>query len=248
MMSTAFGPSDLSGVKVLVVDDDADTRDVYQQLLELCGASVTPASSASAGWEAFQDRSPDVVVSDIKMPGGSGYDLVRRIRARAASAGGLTPAIAVSASYGPEESLGAGFDAHLSKPVDPLRLVDVLRGFVREDKHTRSQWTVTHEPPDCAVLKFVGHPTANDMRAATTALAGLLETGRYRVVVDLRQITGFDLSVGNVAERIVWNVRDHITGATIVGGSFLARLVAKAACATLEVPCELVDHWRTETS
>ena len=97
--------------------------------------------------------------------------------------------------------------------------------------------------PDVAVLSFTGHPTADDMRAATRALASLLEPGRCHVVVDLRQITGFELSVGSVAERTVWNVERHIAGATIVGGSLLARLVAKTACTALRISCAYVDSW-----
>ena len=78
---------------------------------------------------------------------------------------------------------------------------------------------LSERPPDVAMLTFVGHPTANDMRAATVELAKLLEIAPRHVVVDLRDVHDFDLSVGSVAERATWRVRRQIVRATIIGGS-----------------------------
>src|SRR5262245_7068603 len=100
--------------------------------LELCGARVTTAASGNAGWRQFQASRFDLVISDIEMPDGDGYELIRRIRSLPADAGGLTPAIVVSGSRGVEDSLGVGFHVHLVKPADPLELVDIARGFVCE--------------------------------------------------------------------------------------------------------------------
>ena len=178
------------------------------------------------------------------MADGTGFQLVRRIRALSADEGGLTPAIAASSSASPEETLGAGFHAHLDKPADLLDLVEVVHSFVCERNESRATWTLSESPPNIALLTFVGHPTAADMHAATAALAKLLEVAARHVVVDLREVDGFDLSVGSVAERTTWRVRRQIAGATIVGGWFLlARLIAKAACVTLGTPCSFVNDW-----
>ena len=228
---------------MLIVDDDTDMISAYTELFELFGATVTTATSGNGGWRSFETIKPDVLLSDIQMPDGDGYSLVRQIRSLSAEAGGLTPAIAISAAGSAEQSLDAGFDAHLTKPVNPLELTELVRSFVHEHGRSRAHWTLTEPSSGCVVLKFVGHPTADDMRGATRALSKALEPGARHVVVDLRSITGFELSVGNVAERAMWSVRNHIAGATIVGGSFGARLVAKAACAVLGTPVEFVERW-----
>jgi CheY-like chemotaxis protein len=233
----------LSGIRLLVVDDHADTRELYRFLLTWSGASVMTAESGNTAWHRFQDHRPDLVLSDIHMPDGDGYELVRRIRALPAEDGGLLPAIAASGGATPERSLEAGFHAHLEKP-DGLRgLVDVVHSFVCEGTDSRATWKLDESLPDIALLMFVGHVTSDEMRSATVALAALLETASRHVVVDLRELKGFDLSVGSVAERTTWRVRRRIAGATIVGGSWLARLVAKAACITLGTPCSFVEDW-----
>jgi len=237
------GQGVLAGVDVLVVEDNDDAREMFTVLFELSGATVAAAASGNAGWQAFQRDPPDLVISDLSMPNGDGYELVQRIRALPADEGGLTPAIAMSATDGPEASLAAGFHAHVVKPTSTLSLVDIVRSFVRDGAETRSTWTLTTSPPNLATLTFTGHPTAHDMRAATTTLAKTLEASMCHVVVDLRRISGFDLSVGSVAERTVWHVRRNITGATIVGGSFLARLVANAACVVLGISCTFAESW-----
>jgi CheY-like chemotaxis protein len=243
MGDSPFGRSALSGVNVLVVEDCEDARELLRDLLVLCGASVTTAASGAEGWRMFRAVEPDLVISDLQMPDGDGYELVRRIRSLPSGRGGLTPAIAMSGTGGPEESLAAGFHVHLVKPLDPLGLIDVIRGFVRERGETRSTWALTTLERDIVLLSFAGHPTSDDMRAATRALAKVLEATPRHVVVDLRQITGFDPAVGSVAERTTWNVRRKILGATIVGGPLLARLVAKAACVGLGTSCNLVESF-----
>jgi CheY-like chemotaxis protein len=233
----------LSGITLLVVDDDLDTRELYQLVLAWSGASVMTAESGNTGWHRFRDHRPHLLISDVHMPDGDGYDLVRRIRALPAEDGGLLPAIATSGAASPEQSLEAGFHAHLDKPPCMTGLVDLVSSFVREGSSSRATWTLTESLPNIALLTFVGHVTADDMRGATVALAMLLETAARHVVVDLRELDGFDLSVGSVAERTTWRMRRRIAGATIVGGSWLARLVAKAACVTLGTSCAFVDDW-----
>jgi len=122
-------PEDLAGLHVLVVDDDADTREGLCLALEVNGARVTPAESATAALAALARRVPDVIVSDIGMPGGTGLDLMRSVRSQF----GAVPAIAISGYASREDreaALDAGFVEHLAKPVDPGILLNELRRLV----------------------------------------------------------------------------------------------------------------------
>jgi CheY-like chemotaxis protein len=122
--------ADLTGVRVLVVDDEVDARELFAMVLESCGAAVTIAASAAEAFAALRRERPDVLVSDIGMPGEDGNSLIRRVRALAASEGGATPAVAVSAFAGAEHrarALASGFDLHVAKPFEPVALVAVVR-------------------------------------------------------------------------------------------------------------------------
>jgi PAS domain S-box-containing protein len=119
----------LLGTKVLVVDDDADARELLRSILAQSGASVRTAGSAAEALEQFESRQPDVLVSDIGMPGRDGYDLIRHIRARSSESGGHVPALALTAfarSDDRRRAIGAGFHMHLAKPVEPAELVTVV--------------------------------------------------------------------------------------------------------------------------
>jgi CheY-like chemotaxis protein len=116
----------LKGVRVLVVDDEADAREVAALVLERCGASVSMAASAKEAFAIVMDGAPDVLVFDIEMPEEDGYSLVRRIKALPEDMGGDTPAIALTAHAGAQDRgrlLIAGFSRHVPKPFDPLDLV-----------------------------------------------------------------------------------------------------------------------------
>jgi CheY-like chemotaxis protein len=105
------------GMRVLLVEDDRDARELLQFVLERCGAEVMAAGSVGEALEMIDRRRPSVVVSDIAMPGGDGYELIERIRARGLS----IPAVALTAFSRPhdrERALSAGFQAHLTKPVE----------------------------------------------------------------------------------------------------------------------------------
>jgi PAS domain S-box-containing protein len=120
----------LAGVHVLLVDDDRDSLALAAAALEQSGARVTRAESSGDALAAMDRGVPDVVVSDIGMPGGDGYALLRRIRARPLDAGGSVPAVALTAyamESDTERSRDAGYQVHLSKPVDPLALTRVVR-------------------------------------------------------------------------------------------------------------------------
>lgn len=119
----------LSGLHVLVVDDDADTLEAVRHLLEQAGARVSTAATAADAFQALAVEPPDVLLSDIGMPGEDGISLIRRIRGLDPDHGGLVPAAALTAytqASDRERALGAGFQAFLAKPVDPLELAEAV--------------------------------------------------------------------------------------------------------------------------
>ncbi len=119
----------LDGVKVLVVDDNADTCDLLATIFTGEGAVTSAALSAREALERFDRFRPDVLVSDIAMPGMSGYDLVRRLRQRARAEGGAVPAVALTAYArlaDRDRALAAGFQAYLCKPANPAELVTTV--------------------------------------------------------------------------------------------------------------------------
>jgi signal transduction histidine kinase/CheY-like chemotaxis protein len=123
---TPYTPSDLSGIRVLVVDDQDDALDLIRRVLTDCEAEVFTASSAAEALALVEAHRPRVLLSDIGMPGTDGYELLRRVRALGADRGGRVPAIALTAFARSEDrtrALRAGFLVHLSKPVDPSELV-----------------------------------------------------------------------------------------------------------------------------
>jgi two-component system, chemotaxis family, CheB/CheR fusion protein len=115
----------LSGLRVLVVDDDPETLEAVSEMLRLNGAEVVAARSAADALRAAQESRLQVIISDIAMPGTDGYSLIRAIRALPARQHAAVPAIALTAAAGPdgrERSLEAGFQEHFEKPVDIGRL------------------------------------------------------------------------------------------------------------------------------
>jgi PAS domain S-box-containing protein len=130
----AASESEIDGLKVLVVDDDRDARDLVRRFLEECRAQVTTAGSAAEAAGLVQNGRYDVLVSDIGMPGEDGHALLRRIRALDAAHGGNIPAIALTAYARPEDrvkAVRAGFQMHLAKPVEPAELVAVVASVAR---------------------------------------------------------------------------------------------------------------------
>lgn len=136
----ASDPADLQGVRVLVVDDEPDSNAAVQAVLVRCGAEVRVAASAQQALEIFGRWRPDVLVSDIGMPGEDGYSLIAKVRGRAPEAGGDVPALAVTAYARGEDgvrTLAAGFQAHLAKPIEPSELgaaVVRLASLAREQR------------------------------------------------------------------------------------------------------------------
>lgn len=128
-------PSALSNLQILVVDDAADTREFITTALEQYGARVTAVASAAEALEAVKQLQPDVLVSDIGMPGENGYSLIRKLRDIEAQLGcGQIPAVALTAYARSEDraaAIAAGFQIHVRKPVDPAQLAAVVANITR---------------------------------------------------------------------------------------------------------------------
>ena len=123
------GGLDLGGVKVLVLDDEADARALVKRLLEDRGALVRVAGTVEEALRLLGEEKPDVLVSDIGMPGEDGYSLIRRVRALGAARGGDVPAVALTAYARAEDRMKAilaGFQMHVSKPVEPAELLTMV--------------------------------------------------------------------------------------------------------------------------
>jgi signal transduction histidine kinase len=128
-VSSAFLPTDLTGLNILVVDDQADALHLLSRVLGECGARVFTAQSASDALAIVAKDRLDMLVSDIGMPGMDGYELLKRVRALGADRGNRIAAIALTAFARTEDrtrALRAGFLAHVSKPVDPSELVATI--------------------------------------------------------------------------------------------------------------------------
>ena len=122
----------LNGVRVLLVEDDADTRDAIAAVLAACGAQVVAVGCGADALKALENETPDVLVSDIAMPGMDGQSLMRRIRERGARRGNI-PAIALTAYASPKDrtkALLAGYQIFLPKPCDPTELITLVAQLV----------------------------------------------------------------------------------------------------------------------
>jgi PAS domain S-box-containing protein len=119
----------LDGLRVLAIDDDVDALNLVATILGRAGATVDLCGTAAQGFDMLVTKPPDVLISDIEMPGEDGYSLIRRVRALDPVQGGHTPAIALTA-YGRREdrllAISAGFSMHVPKPVDPAELTTIV--------------------------------------------------------------------------------------------------------------------------
>ena len=130
-MHATNGNSNLSlrGLKILIVEDDADSRDMLETILEYHGAEVKTAENVAAGYAEFMREVPNVLISDVGLPEQDGYDLIRRIRQLPANKGGDVPAIALTGYVSLQDqarALSAGYHEHLPKPIDTDRLIGVV--------------------------------------------------------------------------------------------------------------------------
>jgi hypothetical protein len=113
-------------MRILVVDDEADSRDLLSAILTRCGGQVRCSESAAEAIQTFKDWQPDVLVSDIGMPVEDGYSLIKSLRKLKSKRAKLIPAVALTAYATGEDrtkALAAGFQMHLAKPIEPRALV-----------------------------------------------------------------------------------------------------------------------------
>lgn len=225
---------------MLLADDEQDVLELLGDMLAASGIEVLTAASGDEAFAKFVELRPDVLLSDVQMPGGSGVDLIRRIRALSPELGGLTPAIALSGAPKIDELFECGFHFVLTKPASSDKLITTIHSFVHDEDFGSDTWSVGFDE-NTLVVCLRGHVTGSDMRAATKVLVSLFEatSSGYHVVSDLRSLTSFTPSVGAVGQLDLWKVRSKIRSVRVVGGSHLARLVSRGACRVMGIPCEL---------
>jgi signal transduction histidine kinase/CheY-like chemotaxis protein len=138
--SAGWSKLSLAGVVALVIDDEPDARELVKAVLADAGAEVTMAASADEGLALIDTLLPDVIVSDIGMPGRDGYALMRDVRSLPAARGGKTPAVALTAFARSEDrtrAMQAGYQVHVSKPIEPDELVATVQALVAD--HGRAE-------------------------------------------------------------------------------------------------------------
>lgn len=131
--SSSVPSTPLAGLKVLVVDDEADTRNFLSFMFEEYGAFATAVASVDEALAVLEQAKPDILISDIGMSGQDGYTLIRKLRSLEPEKGGRIPAIALTAYTREEdrlEALSAGFQQHLSKPIDPNKLIAAVANIL----------------------------------------------------------------------------------------------------------------------
>jgi PAS domain S-box-containing protein len=141
----------LDGVRVLVVDDEADARELISTILEQRGARVTTVPSAVEALQSVQSFQPDVIISDIEMPAEDGYTLIKKIRELDPKEGGRTPAAALTAYARTEDrmrALMAGFQIHLPKPVEPAELIAVVANLAERTGKAASSTEIINSNGD----------------------------------------------------------------------------------------------------
>jgi CheY-like chemotaxis protein len=125
----SWGAADLSGTRVLVLEDDDDARDLLTFALRAAGCEVIAVTRVEDAFKALRQQLPHIIVSDVGLPTEDGYSFMRRLRRLDASEGGSLPAIALTAfttSADRDRAKEAGFDVHLSKP---MHFEDLFRAF-----------------------------------------------------------------------------------------------------------------------
>lgn len=135
-VETRLSAIDLSGLRVLVVDDELDTLEIVSLLLKRYGAEVRSTTSSVDALRVFDEWRPSVLISDLGMPGEDGFSLISKIRALAPEHGGETPALALTAYVREDDrvrSLAAGYEMHVRKPVEPRTLAEAVARLVKRN-------------------------------------------------------------------------------------------------------------------
>jgi CheY-like chemotaxis protein len=130
----------LKGLRVLLVEDNKDTRDMLQIMFEQQGVEITAVDSAVAALSAIKQIQPDVLVSDVGLPGEDGYELISKIRKLPPEQGGAIPAVALTGYTSLQDralAFDVGYQEHLAKPVDIDKLLELIKKLVIRDKFPR---------------------------------------------------------------------------------------------------------------
>jgi CheY-like chemotaxis protein len=138
--AAANGELSLQGLKILVVEDDEDSREMLETILRHHGAGVWTAENVENGFASFVSNKPDILISDVGLPEQDGYDLIRRIRRLSPEQGGQVPAIALTgyvSVHDQHEALNAGYDEHLSKPIDTDHLIGIIINLITKPNRFR---------------------------------------------------------------------------------------------------------------
>ena len=133
-------PVDLTGLRVMIVEDESSTREALSEVLNSFGAKTLPCSTVTEALAALEKFKPDVLVSDISMPGEDGYSLIRKIRDLGPERCGDVPSLALTAyatAGDVKRTLSAGFDSHMAKPFDSLRLGHAVAKLAKRSKGER---------------------------------------------------------------------------------------------------------------
>jgi CheY-like chemotaxis protein len=124
----------LAGLRILIVDDEEDAREVVSTIVGDAGAEVAAAASVQQALDLIDQWKPDVLISDIGMPGEDGYDLIRKVRALPPDQRGQIPAIALTAFARTQDRLkilSAGYQMHVGKPIEPLELITIVASVTK---------------------------------------------------------------------------------------------------------------------
>jgi CheY-like chemotaxis protein/anti-sigma regulatory factor (Ser/Thr protein kinase) len=200
----------LEGLRVLVVDDEPDSRDMVATVLELAGAEALVAGTAAEGLSILIRERPDVLLSDLEMPGEDGYSLVRRVRALPPDSGGLTPAAALTAYAGAEhrtKTLLAGFQLHVAKPVQPAELAAVVaslaaRSFAAPEARPRRVLIVEDDRDTADALEAIVAAEGFETHVSYDGAAALAAAGSFRPGVVLLDLGLPGISGLEVARRL----------------------------------------------
>ncbi len=198
----------LAGVRVLVVDDEPDSRDMVATVLELAGAEALVAGTAADGFALLQRERPHVLLSDLEMPGEDGYSLLRRVRALPADAGGTTPAAALTAYASAEHrarTRHAGFQTHVAKPVQPAELVAVVSDLAARPSTPpagRKLLIVEDDPDSAESLDAILSGDGFETRVARDGPSALVAARSFRPGVVLLDLGLPGMSGLEVARRL----------------------------------------------
>jgi CheY-like chemotaxis protein len=124
----------LKNARILVVEDEADARELLHSMLEKCGATVVTAESVDAAVEIYRQCPPHAIISDIRLGNSDGYDLIKAIRETNKEYRGFTPAVAVTGFASPNDekrAIAAGFNAYFSKPFDAAQVIGTIAKLLR---------------------------------------------------------------------------------------------------------------------